>query len=64
MTSVLDVRRMEKDEDKFCDICTARATVHVVIGKLYVHSLNAMQVWLCDECADKLGAKLITEAKS
>lgn len=63
MTSVLRVDIVTEDEDKFCDICTARARVHAVIGKQYVHSLCAMQFWLCRECAEKLGEDLITEAR-
>ena len=51
MRSVLTVNRAE---NKFCDICTNKASTHIIIGKQYTHSLDAMQFWICDECRKKM----------
>lgn len=59
MRSVLTVNRAENE---FCDICTRKATTHVIIGKQYMYSLDAMQFWICDKFRKKMIKALQGEA--
>ena len=52
MKSAIAVNKAPKSA--LCLSCTRRATISIMIGKVYTHSLSAKDFYLCDECANKL----------
>lgn len=60
MKSVISVSRPSR---AFCVCCTRKATKMVLIGQEAEHRLNAVQFYLCDECAEKLARRLTNDTE-